>query len=134
MHQLSNFRARTWGGGLFAILILCFGLLASLSVSAAHTSVVCAAQSGTVATGGTVSFNITNCATGIGFAGTGVVDGPALPAHGSATLRITDNKWFVDYRHNGDNASSDVFEFTDGTVAGNTVRLTITISKAKAGR
>jgi len=34
----------------------------------------------------------------------------------------------LDYSHNGNSATSDVFEFTDGTVASRTVRVTITIT------
>lgn len=100
----------------------------TLTVLAGHTSVLCTAKTGTVSNGGTVTIDVTNCATSIGFAGIGAVDGPTLPAHGAATLRISGSQWLVDYSHNGDSATSDVFEFTDGTIAGNTVRVTITIT------
>jgi hypothetical protein len=132
MQQLSKVRAYALGRRALVIPMLCLGLLWSFSASAAHTSVECPAQSGTVSSGGKVSVNVTNCATMIGFAGIGAVDGPVFPASGSATLRISGNKWFVDYIHRGNSAASDVFEFTDGTIAGNTVRVSITISKAKA--
>ena len=112
------------------LVLLCIGLFWSVVASAAHTSVECPAQTGTVSNGGTVSVNVTDCATTIAFAGIGAVDGPALPAHGTANLRITGSSWFVDYSHNADSATSDVFEFTDGTIAGNTVRVTITITPA----
>ncbi|HRE35666.1 MAG TPA: putative Ig domain-containing protein, partial [Sphingopyxis terrae] len=75
-----------------------------------------------------MSIDVTDCATNIGFAGIGAVDGPLFPSHGSAILRISGSNWVVDYVHNGDAATSDAFEFTDGTIAGNTVRVTITIS------
>lgn len=113
------------------VLAMVFVLLTTAQPAlAAHTSVQCTAKSGTVSQGGTVAIDVTSCATIIGFAGIGAVDGPAFPAHGSANLRITGPSWFVDYSHNGDAATSDVFEFTDGTVAGNTVRVTITITPA----
>jgi large repetitive protein len=111
---------------LFAVLAM-HALVAS-PAQAAHTSVECPPQSGTVTTGGTVSINVTDCATIIGFAGIGAVDGPALPANGTANLRIAGSQWFLDYSHNGNSATSDVFEFTDGTIASNTVRVTITIT------
>jgi large repetitive protein len=132
MQNFSKFPVHAFSRGASVMLMLCFGLLGSLSVSAAHTSVECRAQSGAVSNGGKVSINITDCATSIGFAGTGAVDGPMLPTSGTASLRISGKKWFVDYSHRGNSATNDVFEFTDGTVAGNTVRVSITISKAKA--
>jgi large repetitive protein len=131
MQQITLVRARS---SRFARIfrmqtaLLCIGLFWSVVASAAHTSLECPAQTGTVSNGGTVSVNVTDCATSIAFAGIGAVDGPALPAHGTAILRITGPNWFVDYSHNGNSATSDVFEFTDGTVASNTVRVTITIS------
>ncbi len=114
---------------LFAIaLMLCCPVLLPGIANAAHTSLQCAAKTGTVSNGGTVAVDVTDCAVNIGFAGTGPVDGPALPAHGSANLRITGSNWFADYSHNGNSATSDVFEFTDGTVSGDTVQVTITIT------
>ena len=111
---------------LFAVLTM-HALIASPG-QAAHTSVECPPQSGTVTTGGTASINVTDCTTTIGFAGTGAVDGPAFPANGTANLRIAGSQWFLDYSHNGNSATSDMFEFTDGTIAGNTVRVTIAIT------
>ena len=131
MQQITLVRARSSRlARLFRMqtVLLCIGLFWSVVASAAHTSLECPAQSGTVSNGGTVSVNVTDCATSIAFAGIGAVDGPALPAHGTAILRITGPNWFVDYSHNGNSATSDVFEFTDGTVASNTVRVAITIS------
>ncbi len=116
----------------FAAAVLVIAVLWPTLASAAHTSLVCPAKSGTVSNGGTVSIDVTDCTPlGIGFAGTGPVDGPALPAHGSANLRITGSNWFVDYSHNGDSATSDFFEFTDASGNGGgqeTVRVTITIT------
>ena len=124
-------RGRSARAGLAVVLLALAALWPTLA-SAAHTSLVCPAKSGTVANGGTVSINVTDCTPlGIGFAGIGAVDGPALPAHGSANLRITGPNWFVDYSHNGDTATSDFFEFTDASGNGGgqeTVRVTITIT------
>ncbi|TXH70606.1 MAG: autotransporter domain-containing protein [Lysobacteraceae bacterium] len=118
----SNFCLLAW--------LLIFGSLWPTLASAAHTSVECPAQSGTVSSGGTVTINVSDCATSIAFAGIGDVDGPDLEDHGTATLRITGGSWFLDYSHNGATGigSSDIFEFTDGTIAGNTVRVTINIT------
>lgn len=119
-------------------LMLVFGLVlcvtASLSMvpvaQAQHTSAQCAAKSGSVARGGTVSVDVTDCAYLLGFAGTGSVDGPLQPTHGSANLRLTPTNWIVDYSHNGNTATSDAFEFSDASIAGGTVRVTITITAA----
>lgn len=112
----------------FSLALAAMFALSGQSAYAAHTSVQCAAKAGTTTQGGTVTIDVTNCAVNIGFAGIGPVDGPAFPAHGSANLRISGSSWLVDYSHNGDSATSDYFEFTDGTVAGNTVGVTITIT------
>lgn len=119
--------------------MLVFGLVlfltASLSLAPAaqaqHTSAQCAAKSGTVTQGGTVSIDVTDCAYLLGFAGIGPVDGPLQPTHGSAVLRLTPTNWIVDYSHNGNTATSDAFEFTDASIAGTgTVRVTVTITAA----
>ncbi len=115
------------------IAATCMLFLGSDKASAAHTSVACPAKSATVVAGGTVTINVTDCTPlGIGFAGIGPVDGPAFPAHGGANLRITGSNWFLDYSHNGDTATSDYFEFTDATVAGNTVGVAITIAASSS--
>lgn len=110
-----------------ALMVSCVVLLPG-TASAAHTSLQCAPKTGTVSSGGTVAVDVTDCAVNIAFAGTGPVDGPALPAHGTANLRVTGTSWFADYSHSGNSATSDVFEFTDGTIAGDTVQVTITIT------
>ena len=131
MHMLTSLfakgRGRSARAGLVVFLLALAAMWPTLA-SAAHTSVQCTAKSGTVSQGGTVSVDVTTCAVNIGFASTGAVDGPALPTHGTANLRITGSSWFVDYSHNNDTATSDYFEFTDGTVVGNTVGVTITIT------
>jgi len=133
MHMLTSLfaKGRSHSARAGLVVLLALAALWPTLASAAHTSIVCPAKSGTVSNGGTVSINVTDCTPlGIGFAGTGPVDGPALPAHGSANLRITGSNWFVDYSHNGDSATSDFFEFTDASGNGGgqeTVRVTITI-------
>ena len=131
MHMLTSLfakgRGRSARAGLIVLLLALAAMWPTLA-SAAHTSVQCTAKSGTVSQGGTVSVDVTTCAVNIGFASTGAVDGPATPAHGTAILRITGSSWFVDYSHNNDAATSDYFEFTDGTIVGNTVGVTITIT------
>ena len=57
------------------VLAATIGGMGSAPVAhAAHTSVICAPKSGTVAQAGTVSIDVTDCATNIGFAGIGAVD------------------------------------------------------------
>lgn len=127
--------ARRVGYGVLVILMGWMALLAPGVVSAAHTSITCSAKSGTVANGGTVTIDVSSCQPIAGFGGVGPVDGPALPAHGSANLRFGANSsiWLVDYSHNGDGATSDFFEFTDASgndTSISIVRVTITITAA----
>lgn len=122
----SNVPSRNSG---LCMVLLCAGLFWSSLASAAHTSEICDARSATVSVGGAVTVDVTDCATTIDFAGNREADGPALPQHGTAMLRVTGGAWLVDYAHNGNAATSDVFEFTDGTVQGRTVQVTITINQ-----
>jgi large repetitive protein len=116
--------------------LLCAGLVWSSLASAQHTSTECPAQVATVSSGGTVTINITDCASNIAFAGIGDVDGGSSGAgdfedHGTATTRITGGQWFLDYSHNGTTGigSTDVFEMTEATATGEgDVRVTITIN------
>ncbi|BEP94571.1 hypothetical protein GmRootA79_29550 [Acidovorax sp. A79] len=115
---------------LLACAALLAGLLQPGMASAAHTSLICPAKGGGVTQGGTVTIDVTDCTPGIGWAGTGPVDGPALPVHGSANLRITGPNWVLDYSHNGNSATSDYFEFTDASgnaTAQSVVGVTVTI-------
>lgn len=101
---------------------------------AQHTSTECPPQTATVSSGGTVTIDVTDCAVSSAFFGGGVVDGgtspPDFPDHGSAVFRINGSRWFIDYSHNGSTGigSTDVFEFTDGTIVGNDVRVTVSIN------
>jgi hypothetical protein len=128
-------RGRFAGFGLL-VGLLTFGSLWPTLASAQHTSAECPPQTGTVTSGGTVTINITDCASNIAFAGIGVIDGGSSGAadvedHGTATTRITDGQWFLDYSHNGTTGvgSTDVFEITEATATGNgDVQVTITIN------
>jgi uncharacterized protein YhjY with autotransporter beta-barrel domain len=112
------------------VLVVTGSLAVAPAAQAQHTSAQCAAKSGTVTQGGTVSVDVTDCAYLLGFAGIGPVDGPLQPTHGSAVLRLTPTNWIVDYSHNGNTATSDAFEFSDASIAGGTVRVTVTITAA----
>jgi large repetitive protein len=117
-----------------SLFLLCTAVCLPQAAWAAHTSPVCAEKFATVANGGTVTVNVTDCAQGAGNFGDGPVDGPALPQYGTANLRIAGNQWFVDYGHNGSASTSDAFEFTDGEANGNggAVRVNITITPANS--
>ncbi len=121
----------------FGLLAFTLFLMVSSGVAQAqHTSTECPAQTATVASGGSVSIDVTDCAFNIGFAGIGVIDGgsfgPAdFESHGTAVLRITGVQWFLDYSHNGSTGvgGTDVFEFADGSFFGDgDVQVTITIT------
>ena len=115
-------------------VLFCAALCWSGVASAAHTSPVCMAKTASVASGASVTVEITDCAAGPGFFGEGPVDGPAFPQHGTANLRVTGNRWYVDYGHDGTATTSDAFEFTDGEASGNggAVRVEITITPANS--
>ncbi len=120
----------------FLAWLLTFGSLWPTLANAQHTSLECPPQVSTVTSGGSVTINVSDCASNIAFAGSGAIDGGSsgasdLEDHGSATLRISGGQWFLDYSHNGTTGigSTDVFEFTEGTATGNgDVRVTITIN------
>ncbi|TAG83022.1 MAG: hypothetical protein EAZ21_02290 [Betaproteobacteria bacterium] len=127
--------ARFSAVSLLLVVVAVLGL-GRAEAQSGHTSGECPAQTATVAAGGTVTINVTDCAASIAFAGTGQIDGgsfgvPDFENHGTATLRITGGQWFLDYSHNGSTGigSTDVFEFADGSSAGTgDVLVTITIT------
>ncbi len=127
---------------LFAMLVVAF--LAQPAM-AQHTSTECPPQTATVASGGTVTIDITDCAYNIGFAGFGPVDGgaygpPVFPLHGTGNMRrqdngpgATDDTWMLDYSHNGTTGigGTDVFEIADASFNGDgDVQITITITSS----
>lgn len=119
-------------------LLLCsLALLWPALASAQHTSVECPAQTATVASGGSVTINVSDCEVSSGFGGDGPIDGGSYgPAdfedYGTATLRHTGGQWFLDYSNNGSGVgSTDVFEFADGSLTGaGDVQVSITITPA----
>lgn len=112
------------------------GFLLPATALAQHSSVECPPQSATVSSGGSVTIDISSCEVASMIGGEGEVDGgsygpPDFEDHGAATLRHTAGQWFLDYSHNGSTGigSTDVFEFTDGSYAGDgDVQVTITIT------
>lgn len=120
--------------GAAALLLACTALLPGVA-RAQHTTGLCPAQTAAVASGGTVSINISACEQA-GNGGIGGIDGGSFgPAdfedHGTATTRRTGGQWFLDYSHNGSTGigSTDVFELSDGSLAGTgDIQFTITIN------
>lgn len=127
-------RARFARAFSVSMFVLCAALCWPGAAWAVHDSPLCAERFATVTNGGSVTVDVTDCGDGPGNFGDGAVDGPALPQNGTANLRIVGNSWFVDYSHNGNGATSDAFEFTDGEANGNggTVRVNITITPANS--
>ncbi|MBE5315011.1 MAG: putative Ig domain-containing protein [Xanthomonadales bacterium] len=139
MSLVLGFAARPARTSFAALLLAAATLMPSGPARAQHTSSECPPQTATVSSGGTVSINITDCASNVAFAGIGDIDGGSSGAgdfedHGAATTRITPgpgSQWFLDYSHNGTTGigSTDVFEITEATAAGTgDVRVTITIN------
>lgn len=128
-------RGRFAGFGLL-VGVLTFGSLWPTLASAQHTSTECPAQTGTVTSGGTVTIDISDCEFSFQIGGDGDIDGGSFgPAdfedHGTATTRHASGQWLLDYSHNGSTGigSTDVFELSDGSLAGSgDVRFTITIN------
>jgi hypothetical protein len=137
MSLVLGYAARNARLSLTALLLAVFALLASGAASAQHTSVLCPAQTATVTSGGSVTINISACQQA-GNGGIGPIDGGSFGAgdfenHGTATTRLESggSQWFLDYSHNGSTGigSTDVFELSDGSLAGNgDIRFTITIN------
>ena len=122
---------------MVATCLMAFGgFLLPATALAQHTSVECPPQLATVSSGGSVTINISDCEAAPELGGVGAVDGgsyddPDFEDHGTATLRHTAGQWYLDYSHNGSTGigSTDVFEFSDGTLFGDgDVRVTITIT------
>jgi len=138
MIRISN--AHAIARRIFAVFaIMALQMLVAPAAQAQHTSTECPPQTATVTAGGTVTLDITDCTSLIGFVGTGPVDGGSYPAggpynfpdHGAANGYRGgpgNNQWFMTYSHNGTTGigSTDVFETTDGQGDGD-VLITITI-------
>lgn len=116
----------------FAIAVLIFvGALISQPASAQHTSLACPPQTATVANGGSIEIDITDC-DDYNF---GYGNGPAQtrngPSHGQATVRQdfvppSTAKSVLIYTHNGNAATQDTFEMEDLDLRW--IRFTITIT------
>ncbi len=117
----------------WASLWLLVALVWSSAASAQHTSPSCPPQTATVANGGSVEIDITDCDPyNFGFG-----NGPPVyfdaPDHGSALLRQdflppSTAVSVLTYTHNGNSATSDTFVIEDLDLFG--VQFTITISPA----
>ena len=120
---------RLSGAGLFLLLLV--SLFWSPLAAAQHTSNDCPPQTATVANGGSVEIDITDCdGYNLGF-GNGTPLYLVAPSHGSALLRQdflppSTAVSVLTYTHNGNSATSDVFEIEDLDL--DRIRFTITIS------
>ncbi len=122
---LSGHRLRNATKCMGAGLVLASASFWPLQASAQHTSTECPAQTATVISGGSVTIDVTDCAFDIGFAGVGPINGgsfdpPDFKDHGTATLRITGQQWFLHSSHSGVTGigSTDAFDFADGSFNG----------------
>lgn len=105
-----------------AVLIV-FGAMLSQTADAQHTSTECPPQTATVAYGGTVSIDATDCHAGFGL---GIVASP--PTHGTATIGPFGPQQFINYQHNGSSGTTDTFLVRDGNAPpNNIIQVTITI-------
>lgn len=105
-----------------AVLIV-FGAMLPQTADAQHTSTECPPQTATVAYGGTVSIDATDCHAGFGL---GIVASP--PTHGTATIGPFGPQQFINYQHNGSSGTTDTFLVRDGNAPpNNIIQVTITI-------
>ncbi|WP_295215675.1 putative Ig domain-containing protein [uncultured Brevundimonas sp.] len=121
MHRWLS-RAASW---LLAVQVVV--VLAGLAFSApAHAapSVYCADKAATISRGGSVTFDVSNCD---GPSNVGVTVGGTQPSHGVVAYpgQAAGGVEYITYTHNGDAATSDVFQTEDED--GNFVTFTITI-------
>lgn len=131
-------RWRTWPLAMWHLFWLTLALCLPTLANAQHTSLECPAQTGTVTSGGTVTINISDCEFLYLGGGEGPIDGGSygpsdFEDHGTAVTRHAGGQWFLDYSHNGTTGigSTDVFENTDGSLAGTgDIQVTITINPA----
>ncbi|MCW5645718.1 MAG: putative Ig domain-containing protein, partial [Sphingopyxis sp.] len=113
-----------------AVLVV-LGALLPESASAQHTSLACPPQTATVANGGSVEIDITDCDDyNFGY-GTGAAPTRNGPSHGQAALRQdfvppSTAKSILIYTHNGNGATQDTFELEDLDLRW--IRFTITIT------
>jgi len=104
-------------------VLVAFGALLPQTADAQHTSTECAPQTATVAYGGTVSIDATDCHAGFGL---GNVASP--PTHGTATIGPFGPQQFINYQHNGSSGTTDTFLVRDGNAPpNNLIQVTITI-------
>ncbi len=113
-----------------AVLVV-FGAMVPETASAQHTSLACPPQTATVANGGSVEIDITDCDDyNFGY-GTGAAPTRNGPSHGQAALRQdfvppSTAKSILIYTHNGNGATQDTFELEDLDLRW--IRFTITIT------
>jgi uncharacterized protein YhjY with autotransporter beta-barrel domain len=112
-------------------VLIAFGTLLPGTASAQHTSLACPPQTATVANGGSIEIDITDC-DDYNF---GYGNGPAQtrngPSHGQASVRQdfvppSTAKSVLIYTHNGNAATQDTFEMEDLDLRW--IRFTITIT------
>ena len=127
--MLPTSTARAGFARVFVLIGLLFAGLAWSSLAAAqHTSVLCPPQSGTVANGGSVEIDVTDC---VDFIGPGVGPVAFPPSNGNAELGeefTTVYRAFVTYTHDGSATTTDAFGFLDEN--GGRVQVSITIGPA----
>ena len=112
------------------VLLLALGTLWPMWASAAHTSIVCTARTGTVVQSGSVDINLDACSTFPGAFGSGPLGGSAIvsPTFGDVFFheRFSPSySQYLTYTNNG-SGTSDFFEFYDEN--GDVIRVTITIT------
>ena len=115
-------RAASW---LLAVqVVVIFAGLAFSAPAHAAPSVYCADKAATISRGGSATFDVSNCD---GPSNVGVTVGGTQPSHGVVDYpgQAAGGVEYITYTHNGDAATSDVFQTEDED--GNFVTFTITI-------
>ncbi len=129
MQYRSGLRAFPGLHGVTGIFLFFFGMLLASQVSA-EASTTCPVINASVASGGTIVIDVSDCDGPFD----GGMSGPIAPYAAQGKVQIGKNSGgvqIVTYSHNGSSAANDVFYLEDNENGVVTVKITITKSKAR---
>lgn len=129
MQYRSELKARAMRHATLGFFLICFGLLWA-SQASAEASTTCPLINASVASGGTIVIDVSDCDGPFD----GGMSGPIAPHAAQGKVQIgknSDGVQIVTYSHNGSSAANDVFYLEDNENGVVTVKITITKSKAR---
>lgn len=129
MQYRSELKAGARRYGTLGFFLMCFCLLWT-SQASAEASTTCPLINASVASGGTIVIDVSDCDGPFD----GGMSGPIAPyaAHGKVQIgKNSGGVQIVTYSHNGSSTASDVFHLEDNENGVVTVKITITKSKTR---